>query len=414
MNKYKYKNFKFVRFFLFLYILIIPLHTAASQSVDCRIASTAVHTASRLRGLDKLHAVPCKLQNKEEVEQYIRATLDTKIPPERIENEGWAYKMLGLIPKDFEYLDGIIQLYTAQLGGYYDTDKKHYVMASWLPEVMQMPIAVHELTHALQDQHYDLDSMINLKFDDSDALMARAALIEGDATAVMLDYARELRGQHSIAKEKSVSGIMVQNIAGAMFTTTMHSAPQSLQAILIFPYISGLNFAHALLREGGYHAIDKAYSRLPTSTKEILHPELYLSGKQVYSKVQDLLPPEHVRLKSNEPIFSDRLGEFITATFLGAWISPIQASKVAAGWAGDRLSLYIKEDSETRVLVWATLWGSNEEAKEFFMALSMAYKKRFNQEAVKEGDKVSFTDSDFGRIIINLEDKKVVLLIGVD
>ncbi|MCB0323597.1 MAG: hypothetical protein KDD69_08485 [Bdellovibrionales bacterium] len=390
---------------------LTPLAQAA-EGADCTIASTAMESASRLRGLSIMRSVPCKLQDRQEVEQYLRETISKKIPAERIKHEGTTYRMLGLLPYDYDYLNGLIRLYTEQLGGYYDPDREYYAMAAWMPAAMQMPIAVHELTHALQDQHFELEKLVDHEKQDSDSLMARSALIEGDATAVMLDYSRSLGGQPSIAEEQSVSLFMIQNITGAMLSASLNQAPPALQATLIFPYVSGLNFAHSLLRHGRYQEIDRAFARLPTSTEEILHPKKYLAGKVDYVAVPTPVPTSGTGYDDAKPVFEDRMGEFLLSVLIGTWLPPSVASDAAAGWGGDRLALYELPDGSKPLLLWHLRWDDSAEAKQFFKAFVEAYAKRYQQEVPAETSAVSFRDPHFGAVGITLEEERVQLSIG--
>ena len=370
------------------------------EGADCSIAQSAIVSASRLRNLKIKRKVPCRLQDRAEVERYLRTTIDKKIPRERVRQEGEVYRLLGLIPADYDYFNGLIDLYTDQLGGYYDPDQEYYAMASWMPMVMQMPIAVHELTHALQDQHFGLDDAIDHEKQVSDSLMARSGLIEGDATAVMLDYSRELSGQPSIAREESISAFMMQNITGAMITASMHKAPTALQALLIFPYVSGLNFAHALLKTDGYNAIDKAFHRYPRSCEEILHPEKYLSAKPDFKDLEVLPPPNSVkRAAVPKPEFTDRLGEFVISTLLGSYIPPKQASIAAAGWGGDAVALYEGDTfNGAQILTWHVAWDTEADALEFISALEIAYRKRFSVEPQRTGNTLVFSGTEVGEV----------------
>ena len=340
--------------------------------------------------------VPCKLQGRAAVEKYLRDMLAKKIPAGRIENEGAVYEMLGLVPVGFKYLDSIIRLYTEQLGGYYDPDSDSYVMADWLPDAMQMSIAVHELTHALQDQHFDLDSMMDEINDPSDVLMARSALVEGDATLVMVEYARETMSQPPLIEEKSVSGVMMQNIAGAMMSASLSKAPPALQAMLIFPYVSGLRFVHALAREQGVDKIDRAFKNPPQSTEEILHPEKYFAKKRSFSIPELPPPPKGATVEPGKAPFEDRLGEFVISTLLGTYVSPLEASSGAAGWGGDLLGYFPRKGERYGVLLWRTLWDTEREAKEFQARLVAAYTKRFDRSPELSGGASLFEATPVG------------------
>jgi len=382
-----------------------------AQELDCKLVGTAIEEASSVRGLKIKKAVPCSLQQKTEVEEYLRSTLDKKVPSERIANEGKVYELLGLVPVGYDYLNNLIKLYTEQLGGYYDTENKRYVMASWLPAAMQMPIAVHELTHALQDQHFDLESLLDEKNDNSDSLLARSSLIEGDATAVMLDYARRIGHERPLAKEGSVSAFMMQNITGAMLTGSVSAAPSAIQAMVIFPYVSGLRFVHTVLKEGGYEAVNQTFKNLPVSSEQILHPELYLEKKKSF----EVPPPPNdspvPALKFAGAVYQDRLGEFVVSTLLATYISPLQASTAASGWGGDQLWLF-RTAGQKNILVWRLLWDTEQDAGEFIEALKLAYEKRFSRKSEEErSNLISFQETAVGRVEIRKHDRTVDIFI---
>ena len=401
----------------FLLTLLIPhLFPVASSAetakgVDCSIAEDAIEVASKIRKLNVDHPVPCSLQGRAAVEKYLRDTLNKKIPEARLKYEGKVYELIGIVPPGYDYINSVIKLYTDQLGGYYDPELRAYVMAEWMPSAMQMPIAVHELTHALQDQRFNLEQLMDEEHQTSDAMLARSSLVEGDATAVMLDYQRSMQGQGSIAGEKSISGFLIQNISGAMLTSSISQAPPALQSMLIFPYVSGLNFVHRLLLSGDYAAVDKAFARLPNSSSEILHPDIYLSGRSAFT---ELPLPGAVKAKGKKgsaPLFDDRLGEFVVSSLLGSYIPPLDASAAASGWRGDRIALYSGEKAGEFKLLWNLRWSSEKTAQQFFRKLRTAYEKRFSAAAAGGEKQFNFDRTVVGAI--RAEQKGVMVEISV-
>lgn len=393
-----------------LWHLSIPV--AYGESADCSLVSSAADIASEIRGLRVKSKIPCRVQNREEVERYLREAITKKNPAIKLQNEERVLKLLGLLPLDFDYAGGLIKLYTEQLGGYYDPEKNYYAMAAWMPAMLQLPIAVHELTHALQDQHYDLQKLLDEKRDQSDVIMARLALVEGDATAVMLDHSKALAGQPSVAKDKDVSGFMVQSLLGSMLSPGVQSAPKALQAMMLFPYVSGLHFVHTQLRQGGYRAVDQVYRNPPSSTEEILHPEKY--RKQDYLLL-DPLPPSARSVGDNtnpKPTHIDRMGEFAISTLLGTYLDPDLASKAAAGWGGDIVALYDSSVAPLGTLTMISSWDTAKDAQEFFDALKRSYEKRFGVTASVPGDTATFAAPEVGGVKIVLTSPQVKLVVG--
>src|SRR5207248_10445174 len=93
-----------------------------------------------------------------------------------------------LAPPDFNYRDLIVRLLTEQVAGYYEPKTQQFHLADWIDADGQRPVMAHELTHALQDQHFNLRRFEKWPKGDSDAELAAHSLIEGDATLAMVLY----------------------------------------------------------------------------------------------------------------------------------------------------------------------------------------------------------------------------------
>ena len=342
-------------------VMVVPV-AAHAAGEECRIATSSIEAAERIRGLTRKRPVPCFVHNADQVRGHLQSLLATKLPEGKLKLEEQLYKAIGLIPAEFNYAGGIIDLYVSQLGGYYDPDAQHFVMAGWIPAAVQGPIAVHELTHALQDQYFELSSFIDLKAMPSDALLARSALAEGDATAVMIDHARLQVGQLPIAREKNVEAVMMQNLMGASVMPGLEHIPDSMKAMLIFPYTSGLRFVHALLQRGGYRGVDAAFRTPPASTEEILHPEKYGQPPD-FEVLEDSGALAHVG-EGFKVLYGDTIGEFGISALLaiGSADRPA-AARAAAGWGGDRATLLTH--GERTVLIWRLKWDTTADAAEF-------------------------------------------------
>lgn len=378
--------------------LLSPLAAAAVAEEMCGTVRSALETAAKLRGLKIKKPVPCKVHNKEQVKAYLLKTIDEKIPAEKLKMEEVAFQALGFIPEDFDYKQGLIDLYLAQIGGYYDPIKKQYVMAGWIPSVMQTTIAVHELTHALQDQYYDLEPFMDPEKFSSDEMFAHSALVEGDASAVMFDYNRQLIGQPLLEKADNVDSLIAQSILSVSMTNASGSAPEGMLMLLIFPYTSGLRFSHELLKRGGYEEIDRAYKRPPSSTEEILHPEKYFSGEKDYKVFKESDLPTDKKIK-----FSDTFGEFFFSIWLRyKGLTPGAATNASSGWGGDIIGVYEKSASAYGVH-WITEWDTEKDAEEFFAAV----RKVFSLNGAR--NKVSGSVSSRRRFDVTRENKRVTI-----
>lgn len=326
----------------------------------CSLSSVALKHASALRGLSIMKPVPCAVQDQKTVQAFIEQTIQRDLAPQKLEMEELAFRAIGMIPDDYDYAKGLVQFLVSQLGGYYDPREKRFVMAAWLPAITQETVAVHELTHALQDQHYALENFLDPKSDNSDESLAHSALIEGDATAVMIDNERKHRGLPPLRVEKNIDSLILQQVL-SLNLGAQGGVPDSLKAILVFPYTSGLRFVQAILRRGGYQALDSVYRNPPASSREILHPEEYLAHSVVVR-----IPTVQEVSEGRSAVYSDVLGEFsISSLFSNSAKTRAKGVQAAVGWIGDRLAILPNEGAEQEV-VWLTRWQSEGDAKEFY------------------------------------------------
>jgi hypothetical protein len=139
-----------------LILSLIVCHYGEAQPTNtdvslCALTDEALKHASEVRELKPLSAVPCVVEDKAAVTQFLQDTIREDLPPQKLAMEELAYRAIGLIPDSFDYQHGLVEFLVGQIGGYYNPKKKLFVMAGWLPASVQQGVAVHELTHALQE-----------------------------------------------------------------------------------------------------------------------------------------------------------------------------------------------------------------------------------------------------------------------
>lgn len=346
-----------------------------ASAPGCELVPENLRQAEMIRGLRSRGSVPCLVHDRETVRAHLTTIIDTKIPPEKIAREEILFKAIGLLPETFDYKNGLISLYVSQLGGYYDPEKKHFVMAGWMPAMLQAPIIVHELTHALQDQHFDLETFINHSIGTSDELLARSAVAEGDAMAVMVDASRLAVGQPSIRFDSSVDLVVAQSVLGMRMMPGLEGVPEGLKSLLVFPYTSGLRFAHRRLQVGGYRAIDEAFRSAPRSTEEILHPELFGRANPSFKRFDD--SGSLARGGADGAVLhGDVVGEFLLGVVLGGLSGDNAAgARAAAGWGGDRATLIRRPGRPKPTLVWRHAWDTAADAAEFCTLMETIVKR---------------------------------------
>lgn len=338
---------------------------AKSAAVSAATVDVLEET-SEIRQLPVLRPVKSGAQSRADIERMIIKNLDEDTTPAEMRATEMTLKKLGLVPPDFKYRQFLISLLTEQVAGYYDPKAQQFYLADWIELEGQKPVISHELTHALQDQHFNLRRFEKWPDGDSDAEIAAHALIEGDATLTMMRYImRKPERMREFMKSMSEGGATSAN-------ELIEKAPRALRESLLFPYEKGLVFTTRLFGEGGWKMVSQAYKDLPQSTEQILHSEKYLARE---APVKIEMPDISAQLgKGWKRVVYDVNGEWSYYLILDQFLKAQEESeKAAAGWGGDRYAVY--EGSKGEVfMAQLSLWDTEQDANEFYSA----YVKRTN------------------------------------
>jgi len=345
-----------------------------TATVNPRSASVAAATAEvlketgEIRQLGVLRAVKSGAQSRAEIERMLVRNLDRQTTPAELYAGEIALKKLGLVPADFAMRSFLIELLTEQVAGYYDPKTQEFYLADWIDLDAQQPVIAHELTHALQDQHFNLRRFEDWPKGDSDAELAAHALVEGDATLVMTFYVmRDL---------KRVAAMMKSMSAGASASEKIERAPRVLRESLLFPYKQGMEWASQVYRRGGWPLVSEAYKNLPQSTEQILHAEKYFARE---APIKINMPDIAGQLgKGWARLDYDVNGEWSYFQILDEFLRAEKESQAAAaGWGGDRFALYENRATRQSLLAQLTEWDTERDAAEFFAAYVKRTERRY-------------------------------------
>ncbi len=287
-----------------------------------------------------------------------------------------AYIQLGLVPRSTDLLAGYLDLVERGVLGYYEPGSRKFFLLSHVEADLVRPVMAHELTHALEDQHYDLSALGAKAESDEDRATALSAVIEGSASVVMLAYLSRTRSPKK-ARE-------VVEETEAERARRLRRAPSFTQRSLMAPYILGITF---LLRgkpwEWFYDGvklddIDQAYREPPRSTRQILHPEQYWVGRAFRPQENPLSLPNLAAALGPEwsKAMEGSIGELGLAVMTGCKLD-LESSDVIfpANWThaasegllSDVFHHYVA--GERRATVLLTRWESEDDAREFEQAL---------------------------------------------
>ena len=387
--------------------------TARTDTATLDATNEILAKVSKLRGLEIKRPVKSGLKSKDEIEQSVIKDLDESTTPEEFAATQKTLTRLGLVARDFRLRDYVVKLLREQVAGFYEPKTQEFYLAAWVPISEQRTVMAHELMHALQDQHFNLRRFENWPKGDSDAELAAHALIEGEATIMMYQYALDREGvQLDVTKLGSLTERMLAETTpdDAARYPMLAGAPAVLRDGLQFPYIYGAGFVQELLKAGSWSAVDKSYSRLPSSTEQIIHPERFITRDDpVKINIAEL---DRLLGLSWKRVDADVNGEFGYQIALREFIGKA-AVKAAAGWGGDRYLLYENTNTGSLMLVQYTTWDSTTDAVEFFDAYSERTEKRYNVKRPPDatGQKRVYTTSE-GMVSIELRGVDVVIIEG--
>jgi Zn-dependent peptidase ImmA (M78 family) len=357
-----------------------------------KVSDEMIQLTTRLRGLEPKAPILRGVKNRDEIAKYLNEHVQEEYKEGELQNEGKMLKKLGLIPDSMDYKEFIIKLFTEQVGGFYNPENKTFYIASWLPVEDQKPIMVHELTHALQDQYFNIEAILEQarKQRNDDRGMAHQALFEGDALLVMLQSIIEPFKRH-FSELPDLSFIMRTQMATMQSQFAVYkSAPMYIQEILLFPYAYGASFVQQVWKHTpSWEAVNKIYSDLPASTEQIMHPEKYLTTRDNPITVD--AKAYIARLgKDWKVAYKNVLGEFSLGLLLSLHSTEERARRSTTGWGGDQVLLLENTKGKDAVLV-STVWDTVADAEKFYIAMDQWFVKQFPEKSRTDESPAGFS-----------------------
>lgn len=325
-----------------------------------------------LRGLAVKQTIKRGVMNKQQITERLLLRVKEEYAPEEIAKEEVALKRLGLLPPDVVYLEVVIELLKSQIAGFYDPWEKQLYIMEGAGALGGEEVMAHEIDHALQDQHFGLKKWLAEVKKNADATLARQALVEGDGTVLMLEYALAEKGAGA-APWGEPEFLQEQAATIRMGLVLMADVPLFLRESLVFPYVNGLKFVGSARASRPWKDIDKMFGKPPLSTEHIIHPEKY----DAYEKPVAIKAAVPAAIKKYARGYDNVLGE------MGLWILLRQhgvaedvAKTAVGGWGGDRIAVFTPPGKQsapaTAIAAIYTVWDAPADADEFFAAAVQA------------------------------------------
>jgi hypothetical protein len=375
----------------------LPAAASAASAEFLQAADEVMAEMSKLLALPVRQPLKKSVRTREEIREYVLRKMREDDDSAKRHADVRTLEALGLLPKGYPLEQKLIALLTEQIAGVYDPKEQEFFIASWTEPAEQRVIMAHELTHALQDQHFQLEQWSKAAKDNDDAGFARDAVLEGSAMIAMIDYLLRDSGGSFRDLGDFNPALLLGDVEGS---PELKDVPLVVKDQLLFPYLAGAAFAaKALGAAGGWPGLARLFERPPASTQQILHPELYLRGVQ----------PETVRLPALGGIESrgwkkldeNVMGEFGLNQVVKQFLGKERADELAAAWSGDRYAIFEQTPDGPSLLVIRLRLAGEDEAARFFSGYSeLLEKKHANRDAVvRRPNSFSFGTSGGGVFI---------------
>jgi hypothetical protein len=303
-----------------------------------------------------------------EMDKRLRDYFDAYYPKRFYARRSGAWATIGAIPHDVGILEALNSYQQGQVLGYYNSQNEELVYTgdADLDRIEHFVLA-HELTHAIDDQHFDLDRLDDMVVRcDDEGFQAALGVVEGSAnhfaTQVLLRFPAAAPG--SVPSGGSTGEV-----------------PPLITELQAYPYTAGQRFVDALADGGGSASVNRALRTFPTTTEQILHPSKFPSDIAEPVDVPDFGPTFGPGWRDHDVM---GVGEVWLKALLDLRLDEAAAAAAAAGWDGGIYRAW--SDGEDVALIMSTVWDTPADANEFSDALSQWLSRGSGPGVVLEAD----------------------------
>ena len=348
---------------------------------------------SKQTGLPIKKTVKRRLTSRDEVVSYLTKHLDDE-DTQRLRRSELVLKKFGLLPRDFDLQTFLVSLLREEVAGYYDPKTKTVNLLDWVPMEEQEPVMAHELTHALQDQSIGLQKWMRkgdkdlaeirrdltpTDIENDETSDAREAVIEGQAQAMMFQYAIAPTGRSITTSPALLSAMEDETLTGTSSTQVFNNAPIFLKESLTFPYSYGMEFVVKVMQKDGKEGAFAGVLRSPPhTTRQIMQPETYLSGE----KIEPMPIPDFKRdFKDYQKFDIGAMGEFDVAVLVEQYAGKPLSKQLYPEWRGGYYyAAKPKPDAAAAAplgLLYVSRWSNADAAAEFAGIYADSLKQRY-------------------------------------
>ena len=352
---------------------------------------------SAITGLPFKHDVPYAIIGRDQLRSYLEDRMKESLKPDDVRAEELTLKMLGLIPQDFDLRKTTVDLLTEQAAAFYDYHKKKLFVLENNSGPEAKIALIHELAHALADQHFHLDKYIREGARNDDGDTARLAVMEGQASWLMTACMSKEAGGPSEVPGPVLKLMQSSLESGADQYPVFSASPPYIRESLVFPYSQGLAFQDAVFRKLGRQGFSQVFQHAPDSTQQILHPAAYFDHATAKIPAMPPLPDS----KNVRKLADGTLGELDYRVLLTEYAGKEDAEPAAAHLAGSFYQLSEQKRDKRPVLALVSNWDSPDSGRAFFDLYRRVLEKKWKKLEISRQTETSiegFGDSGYFRL----------------
>jgi len=385
--------------------------------------------ASNDTGFSKRSNVKKKLVGQSDIEKFTKDRLARADFSQRFARSELTMKKFGLLPRDFNLREFLVKSNGQSIAGLYDDETKMIWLLNTVSMEKQGPILAHELTHALQDQNYDLQHWakagvkpaVKAQFGNGDdvndeSTTARHAIVEGQAMVVYLDYLLAPFGRNLKDTPGVVASMEDAAVSATIDTELMHKAPMVLREAGSFPYRDGLFFeADILAQRGKQAAFQGVFAQPPRNTHEVFDSKAYLE----HAKLTPIQIPDVRSLlsKDYEVFDAGSFGELDVRALLKQFGDKHGATDFAPAWEGGSyvafkrtlLNAGAEPTTADVALLYVSHWKTSQAAEHFARFYATTVSKRYQNTVVQAVPTCGATPCPTGAAQVSTEEGPVIV-----
>jgi hypothetical protein len=372
--------------------------------------NSIVRSLSGITGLSEKHSVPYGRISKRQLRQFLTKRIKKTLKPEEIYADELSLKMFGLVPANFDLRKSTLDLLTEQAAAFYDYEKKKLFLLEGSSLNSETTTLAHELSHALADQHFNLETFMQDAPSNDDENLAHTAVVEGQASWLMIAYDLKEAGRPPVPTAEMLRGVGNSSEASMAGYPVLKDSPLYIQQSLLFPYTEGILFFNAVYEKKGKEAFAAVFRDPPTDSAEIIHPDRYLAHEKA---AKPDLPKLFLNGRAKD-LTEGSVGEFDHEMMLRQYVGAPQSKLLAPHLRGGRFKIAETGERRKPLLEYISEWDSEEHAADFFRCYQKIINAKWKHCDVSTANETTFAgEGDNGYFLVRLSGATVMSVEGL-